>query len=62
MPEGLVDAMVTSLIALHDLKKQMVCVTAELHRFILLNPKCTAQMKLPLQTSCLSALKNSGRI
>ena len=48
MPEGLIDAMVTSLIALHDLKKQMVCVTAELHRFILLNSKCTAQMKLPL--------------
>jgi len=48
VPEGLIDSLVTSLIALHDLKKQMVCVTAELHRFILLSSKCTAQMKLPL--------------
>ena len=50
IPEGIMDAFVSSMCALHDFKNKK---NSELILSILLNQKCTAQMKLGLQILCL---------
>ena len=46
IPEGIMDAFLTTAAALHDLKKKKIL---ELVLFILLNQKCMVQMKQHLQ-------------
>ena len=46
IPEGIMDAFLTTAAALHDLKKKKI---QEKVQFILLNQKCTVLMKLHLQ-------------
>jgi len=46
IPEGIMDAFITTAACLHDLNKKVI---QELGLFILLNQKCMVQMKLHLQ-------------
>ena len=46
IPEGIMDAFITTAAALHDLKKKKI---QEKDQFILLNQKCMVQKKLLLQ-------------
>ena len=46
VPEGILDAFITTAAALHDLKKKII---QELDLYISLNLKCTDQMKQHLQ-------------
>ncbi len=51
-PEGILDAIVTSLIALYDLRGLGRTETAAPGRSISSNPRCTGPRKRPLPTTC----------
>ena len=46
IPEGIMDAFITSAACLHDIKKKVI---QEVALFILLSPRCMVLMKLHLQ-------------
>jgi len=56
IPEGILDAAVTALIALRDLSG----ATAEPARFISSSQRCMDPMRWPSPTSCLAALRTSS--
>lgn len=57
LPEGIMDALFTSLIAMHNLNGNTTRQTAARAVCTLLNQKCTVQKKQPLPMNCLHVPK-----